>query len=138
MTELQQKYTDAVNRIKAAQEEARSVGKKAFQEAAQLVFDEYTDLDSFGWRQYTPYFNDGDECVFGVHCDDLDLVIAGEEHESIYCHGAIENRADEIAQKLYAFVSAFDDDTMKHMFGDHVQIVVKRDGTINVDNYEHE
>jgi hypothetical protein len=24
-------------------------------------------IDSIGWRQYTPFFNDGDECVFGVH-----------------------------------------------------------------------
>jgi hypothetical protein len=24
-------------------------------------------IASFGWRQYTPYFNDGDACVFSVH-----------------------------------------------------------------------
>lgn len=24
-------------------------------------------IDSFGWRQYTPYFNDGDTCIFGAH-----------------------------------------------------------------------
>jgi hypothetical protein len=23
-------------------------------------------IESFGWRQYTPYFNDGEQCVFGV------------------------------------------------------------------------
>lgn len=23
-------------------------------------------IDSFGWRQYTPYFNDGEPCVFSV------------------------------------------------------------------------
>ena len=24
------------------------------------------DILSFGWTQYTPYFNDGERCVFGV------------------------------------------------------------------------
>jgi hypothetical protein len=24
-------------------------------------------IHDFGWAQYTPYFNDGDECIFGVH-----------------------------------------------------------------------
>lgn len=23
-------------------------------------------IESFGWRQYTPYYNDGEQCVFGV------------------------------------------------------------------------
>jgi hypothetical protein len=29
-----------------------------------VLADDY--IDSFGWTQYTPYFNDGDACVFGV------------------------------------------------------------------------
>lgn len=31
----------------------------------QAVLDDET-IAAFGWRQYTPYFNDGDPCVFGV------------------------------------------------------------------------
>lgn len=29
-----------------------------------VLADEF--IDSFGWTQYTPYFNDGDPCEFGV------------------------------------------------------------------------
>jgi len=29
-----------------------------------VLADDY--IDSFGWKQYTPYFNDGDACVFSV------------------------------------------------------------------------
>lgn len=29
-----------------------------------VLADEY--IDSFGWTQYTPYFNDGEPCEFGV------------------------------------------------------------------------
>lgn len=31
----------------------------------RAVLDDDT-IHSFGWRQYTPYFNDGDPCVFGT------------------------------------------------------------------------
>lgn len=33
---------------------------------AVLAHDE---VEAIRWRQYTPYFNDGDECVFGVEAD---------------------------------------------------------------------
>lgn len=32
----------------------------------QAVLDDPL-IESFGWQQYTPYFNDGDPCEFGVH-----------------------------------------------------------------------
>lgn len=32
----------------------------------QAVLDDPTIVE-FGWRQYTPYFNDGDPCTFSVH-----------------------------------------------------------------------
>ena len=37
-----------------------------FQPIVQAVLDDPTIVE-FGWRQYTPYFNDGDPCTFGVH-----------------------------------------------------------------------
>lgn len=33
------------------------------------IFEQAPTLKSFGWTQYTPYFNDGDTCEFGVHYD---------------------------------------------------------------------
>jgi hypothetical protein len=32
----------------------------------RAVLDDDT-IVQFGWRQYTPYFNDGEECVFSAH-----------------------------------------------------------------------
>lgn len=32
----------------------------------QAVLDDPTIVE-FGWRQYTPYFNDGEPCTFSVH-----------------------------------------------------------------------
>jgi hypothetical protein len=30
-------------------------------------------INSFSWTQYTPYFNDGDSCEFGVRNDDIEI-----------------------------------------------------------------
>ncbi|HEX8024733.1 MAG TPA: hypothetical protein VF484_00875, partial [Candidatus Limnocylindrales bacterium] len=37
-----------------------------FQPIVKAVLDDPTVVE-FGWRQYTPYFNDGDPCIFGAH-----------------------------------------------------------------------
>lgn len=34
------------------------------------LFVDYKDLQSFGWMQYTPYWNDGDTCEFTVYNDE--------------------------------------------------------------------
>lgn len=53
----------------------------------QALVDDPTIVE-FGWRQYTPYFNDGDTCEFGVHglwvltVDDVDAV--GDEDFDSY------------------------------------------------------
>lgn len=39
--------------------------KEEFAQLMKPVLDDPTVRD-FGWRQYTPYFNDGDECVFSA------------------------------------------------------------------------
>ena len=51
---------------KAMVEELRTEFPKLFEE----LFAKSKLIDSFGWTQYTPYFNDGDTCEFGVHADD--------------------------------------------------------------------
>lgn len=48
-----------------------------FQQQAKELFDNHSGLESFKWRQYTPYFNDGDECKFDVDRDSIG--INGEE-----------------------------------------------------------
>jgi hypothetical protein len=37
-----------------------------FEPFIRVVLDDDT-MTEFGWTQYTPYFNDGDPCVFTVH-----------------------------------------------------------------------
>lgn len=41
--------------------------QKDFNEIIKLFFDECPKVQAVVWSQYTPYFNDGDECVFSVN-----------------------------------------------------------------------
>lgn len=47
---------------KKFQENAQEAMKAAFQE----VFDFHPEITAFRWTQYTPYFNDGEECTFRI------------------------------------------------------------------------
>lgn len=49
--------------------EYREETQKVFGEASEQLFKEIPEIKSFQWTQYTPYFNDGDECTFGVNTD---------------------------------------------------------------------
>ncbi len=37
-----------------------------FKDLFMPLFDKYSDLIGVRWTQYTPYFNDGEECIFSV------------------------------------------------------------------------
>lgn len=46
----------------------REVAKSMVHDGTKSIFAEYGDVvHSFGWAQYTPYFNDGDPCTFGMN-----------------------------------------------------------------------
>jgi hypothetical protein len=116
----------------------------------------------FGWRQYTPYFNDGEPCVFGVgefwvrtdvdgrRVDPEDLQV-GEyvgPHPSLGGRrrvsgrpGPYQGRHEARYQRAYALARALEqggfDDVLLEAFGDHAEVTVRREG-IQVRFYEHE
>ena len=59
---------EAITReIAEAQARAKEAAKVALKDGFRLIFEEYPFLGRVAWAQYTPYFNDGDACVFGVN-----------------------------------------------------------------------
>ncbi|NBT57253.1 hypothetical protein EBT16_00555 [bacterium] len=46
-------------------------GQKLFKEAVKEIFKEFKNLEKFQWNQYTPNWNDGDPCDFGLYTDSL-------------------------------------------------------------------
>lgn len=90
--------------IRNLQEQMRNKIKANFHELAKTVFNEYPELKSFGWTQYTPYFNDGEECVFSSNHDDpfingFDSWTSSDEPGD--CWGYFDNGQDEGAENIY-------------------------------------
>jgi hypothetical protein len=115
-------------------------------------------LASFGWRQYTPYFNDGDACIFRIRApwfrtpdtdEDLDAyelevsryrehpTIGGQNWDTKAFVGADQGRWERCLAFAEAIESSEFDHVLIDAFGDHASITVTRDG-ITVDVYEHD
>ena len=118
--------------MKAIKADALKQYKLLFQEASVQLFESQPDLQSFSWTQYTPYWNDGDVCTFGANIEDPGI-------------NGSDPYDDDVDQKLsvavFEFLSAFSEESLEDMFGDHCEITVKRTNgkpNVTVDEYEHD
>lgn len=102
------------------------------------IFNAYPDLAAFGWSQYTPYFNDGDACIFRVNevqfTDDEEVVDSPNDWEYGF-YGKYENKFPMLQEFADCLCSA--DDILLDLFGDHAFIRITRDG-LEVEEYEHD
>ena len=133
------KYTEAKKKMKAALEQANAIVKEAFLEASNEVFNKYPNIESFSWTQYTPYFNDGDECTFSAQTEYPQLTFTdGTEIDINYGEGDADTEvvAKEIAA-VKTFLAQFDESDYEEMFGDHVRVVVSRKGA-KIEGYDHD
>jgi len=99
----------------------------------RALFDGYPAMQSFSWTQYTPNWNDGEECSFHVHSDSDQLLIndvRGYKNEDPLLWAAYSDVGD-LLEKLGS-------EMLKDLFGDHAQITFKADGTATVEVYDHE
>lgn len=125
-------------KVKAMRDELSNEFKTQFKTISTEIFAKYPEILKFGWTQYTPYFNDGDPCVFSYNsmyfCTDPEAV-----DESIYeweeMYGSNAKKYPELAE--FEKVLSSSEDILLAMFGDHVQVTVTPAG-IDVDEYEHD
>jgi 5'-3' exonuclease len=109
--------------------------KQILQDGLREIFDQFPEVESIGWKQYTPYFNDGDECIFRCYADEPD--INGNCGWELSYHEETELLAP--AQKAASkILEVIEDEDYKIMFGDHALITIHRDGTIDVEEYVHD
>lgn len=117
-------------------------------------------IDSVSWTQYTPYFNDGDTCVFRVNCDIDYLYINGESVDDSELAGKLnkeeykinpitkkyeldinlnyDEKVGEFANTFVDLINKFPEEVLEEAFGDHVRVTLKSDGSITTDSYEHD
>lgn len=99
----------------------QTVPQKTQPEFAVLLQD-VLDQDSVlgvGWTQYTPYFNDGDPCVFGV--GDLSIAIEGAERPMDFEYSWQEDDADEDGM---VWLSTYDEEFVR-LIGDPARQWIK-------------
>lgn len=121
--EFQNKKTELVNQLKVE-----------FPNLFSEVFEKYPNLEAFQWTQYTPYFNDGDECVFGVNECYYLKKIGNEEFTDSYT----KEEDQVISNEINSILGQIDNDSMRTMFGDHIEIELYRDSTLKINEYDHE
>lgn len=113
------------------------------QPALQAMLDD-KEVAKFGWIQYTPYFNDGDACVFHTT---VVFAIKGQQDAEIelgddpYDHEITSYQDSSIPEHHIAFAKAIQsghyDNALEEMFGDPATVTVSRDG-IDIEYYEHD
>jgi len=128
--------------------EWRKKGKKELLPVFKPLFDKYPELESFSWTQYTPYFNDGDSCDFGVV--GIDQINGWEEYDSEeweeevhrleakngkYRH--IEGPLYPAYQEAQKLVRSLPEDLLESILGDHIRVTVTRK-SIETEEYSHD
>lgn len=136
-----EKFAALKNELKTLREEIKEKSKIIFKEASAELFKQHPTLKEFSWTQYTPYFNDGDACNFGVHNDEISFTTDDGEEEywsggghystkdGRYVHvPAGDTSHNRAGLSALEFLHHFDKDDYEALFGDHVRVVVTKDG----------
>ncbi|MCK9901332.1 hypothetical protein MXD63_14750 [Frankia sp. Cpl3] len=107
------------------------------------------------WHQYTPYFNDGDPCTFGIHLDGVALDPAPEGASSPY-ESIEDDKGNELSvyevwdlrdaptvadvhralKALEGDLGSYEDVFLK-AFGDPARVIARADG-FTVEDYSHD
>lgn len=159
---------DKFERLKIKKAEIQELKKqmleesnKIFGELTKEFFDENPKLESFGWTQYTPYFNDGDTCEFeantdyiyvnGVYIEDCEWynkTKVTDYGKYNYDKRVYEGRVEvanpdydeelvNVTNEIKSFLSYFEDDFFKDQFGDHTIVTITKNG-VETDQYDHD
>lgn len=116
-------------------DEALEKGKSFLIEGMNAVFEEYEQLESISWTQYTPYFNDGDPCEFSSNIYSIELNDLNEYADKKELKEKLDNFSN-ILSKIRELISIIGDDVLE-LLGEG-KVIVRRDGTITIDEYDHD
>lgn len=128
-------------RIEETKKQIEAEGKAALQADFKEFFEKNPTIEALRWSQYTPYFNDGDACVFSVN--DPTIKVQGVEGGGDYDDGFSDVRywgegipdADKATHEFWKQVSS--DEIFQTVFGDHAQVTATREA-ITVEEYSHD
>lgn len=141
------------NDMAEAMAKAASDGKRAVKEAVDEILGQHPEVAAVSWTQFTPYFNDGEPCEFRVNEIEVSLMAsdyedaspAGDDGDWLSTwdldYGERKGRHPNLISKLKELSRCISSAGLRHAmeatFGDHVRVIVARDGT-DVQEYEHD
>lgn len=151
---------DMQKELQAVKAEFSKRATAEFTKAINQIFVEYPQLETIAWTQYSPYFNDGEECTFSVHASTFSNAPADEfnlwgEFEDVEQaqekqYWAIgdnwyDNEHIAAPEGLAAVHSEFDrilqssefEDILHEMFGNHVKVICTKTG-IDTEEHDHD
>lgn len=156
-----EKLNNLVQAAVAFRQRMKTEGEAALKEAFAEFFNNQPEVGAIVWKQYTPYFSDGDACTFSRRdfeflspedsqkkmrtYDDLCLMnrlntLDFHRRHPQYGSGRCLTMEEQIcleAYKSFEKICSQIDDLFKTVFGDHVQVRATRDG-FEVDDYDHD
>jgi hypothetical protein len=157
IAEIEKLFDEMNAEMQALRETYQKRGQEIFKLAFKEFFEANPEVHVVGWRQYTPYFNDGDECVFQCYAEyafvsntkDYENIRWGEyegDEEGVWCSDGdygdhnkelIPESVEKNADALRKLLSKIDEDVFLDMFGNHVQVFATREG-FDVQDYDHD
>jgi hypothetical protein len=126
--------------------EMRATGADALKGVFKEFFEAHPTCQAVKWRQYTPYFNDGEPCEFLVHDFSLKMDDTPEDAEDDYgdegfesTYGSQDKKRPGLTAAVRAVrdISKIDDEIFEMSFGDHVGVTATHEG-FEVEEYSHD
>ena len=94
-TNSEELLTQLIEEQRALRAEFQEKATSLFKQVTTNFFEQNPGIKAIVWNQYSPYFNDGDECVFSVN-EPYFTNAEGEELENVSCWGEYEGEDDDI------------------------------------------
>lgn len=146
--------------LQEMKEKFRTEAQNTLSEVFKEFFENNPEVTAVGWRQYIPYFNDGEPCEFRSYAEyawatntkDYSSIDYGEyngedDEESIWIddpdYGClneelIPEQVDQEMKEVREFLSKIPEEIYQDMFGDHVKVYVTRSGVEVVEYTDHD
>lgn len=105
MSELQNKFEQLINEQKELQKKFQETAQPLFKETMKEFWDKNPGISAVVWTQYTPYFNDGETCEFGVN-DPVFTNAPTDELYNVNPYGEYEGEEENVwAMESYVLTS---------------------------------
>jgi hypothetical protein len=145
-----------VDRMTKAREDFEKTQKEISSKAKNEIAETFGGLLPKGfritWTQYTPYFNDGEPCVFGVRTASILTVSADNDDDDDNREDALElyfkpNKKDlpaglelDVAIAIYDAWKLLEKskDLLLGTFGNHTRVTIRHGGKIKTAEYDHD